>query len=235
MMEESRNGLFDRLAAPSPSGGNGDRHHTGPADRLPNGANGDLHLGGPVDRLPNGANGDSHLGGPADRLPNGANGDLLGSEAGPSGRDNRGRFTRANPGGPGNPFARRTAQLRRVLSGAVSEADMEAVARKLLEMARAGDVAAARLLLAYVLGQPAAAVDPDTLDVAEWQIYRKMPVPVAEMDGVTEGVPLELACTMIRSLVPYLTAVAAEKTVHLIPGEDEAKESRRAKRRKRAN
>lgn len=113
---------------------------------------------------------------------------------------------------------------------------MEAVARKLLEMARAGDVPAARLILAYVLGQPAAAVDPDTLDVAEWQIYRKMPVPVAEMNGVTEGMPLELACTMIRALVPYLTAVAAEMTVHLIPGEDEAsaKESRRAKRRKRA-
>ncbi len=226
MLEESRNGTnhaFDRLAAPSPNGGNGDPHH-GAADRFPNGANGELPSGA---RCPSpiGENGASHH--EEDRP----------LSIGDNGRDYRGRFTRGNPGGPGNPFARRTAQLRRVLTAAISEADIEAVARKLVEMAKTGDVPAARLILAYVLGQPAEPVDPDTLDLEEWEIYRKMPVAVAELDGVTEGVPLELACTMIRTLVPYLTAVAAEKTVHLIPGagEPSAKESRRAKRRKRAD
>lgn len=85
------------------------------------------------------------------------------------GRDARGRFTAGNLGGPGNPFARRVAALRTALLKAVTEADIDAIARQLVEQAKAGDVPACKLLFAYVLGKPAPAPNPDDLDWQELQ------------------------------------------------------------------
>ncbi len=79
--------------------------------------------------------------------PNGRNGD---------GRDARGRFTTGNPGGPGNPYARRVAELRSALLDAVTPEDVAALARALLAQAKGGDVAAARLVLSYAVGRPPA-------------------------------------------------------------------------------
>src|SRR5438093_553525 len=66
-----------------------------------------------------------------------------------SGRDARGRFTAHNKGGPGNPFARRVASLRQALLGAVAAEDLQAIITRMVEAAKQGDVAAARLVLAY--------------------------------------------------------------------------------------
>src|SRR5689334_10197691 len=76
------------------------------------------------------------------------------------GRDGKGRFTKGNPGGPGNPFARRVAALRTALLEVVTEDDIQEAAKRLIEKARQGDLAAIRLLYAYTLGKPAATVDP---------------------------------------------------------------------------
>jgi len=54
----------------------------------------------------------------------------------------------------GSGFARQAARLRRVLLEAVSEDDVAAVAGKLVELAREGDLAAIRLLLLYTPGKP---------------------------------------------------------------------------------
>ena len=43
---------------------------------------------------------------------------------GGSGRDVKGRFAAGNAGGPGNPFARQTAQLRAALVQRVTSEDM---------------------------------------------------------------------------------------------------------------
>jgi len=72
-----------------------------------------------------------------------------------------------NPGGPGNPFARRVGLLRSVLLDEVSEDDLCAVVRKLAKLARAGDLGAAKLLLSYTVGPPHAAPSPDDLDAHE--------------------------------------------------------------------
>src|SRR5262245_13738726 len=61
------------------------------------------------------------------------------------GRTARGRFAKGNAGGPGNPFARKTAALRSALINGLTDENMQAVAGKLLEMALAGDLDAARL------------------------------------------------------------------------------------------
>ena len=136
--------------------------------------------------------------------------DAAAAGQGDSGRDRQGRFVRGNAGGPGNPFARRVAQLRRTLCETVTEEDMQEVAKKLVEQARQGDVAAARLLLSYTIGQPTPAVDPDTLDLAEWDIHRRTPINVDEMRQFMSGIPTALICKIAGTLTPFLQARAAD-------------------------
>jgi hypothetical protein len=68
-------------------------------------------------------------------------------------RDGRGRFVKGSGGGPGNPYARRVARLRRELYRAVTPEDLRAVVRALVEKARAGDVAAIKELLDRTVGK----------------------------------------------------------------------------------
>src|SRR5262249_30762596 len=84
-----------------------------------------------------------------------------------NGHDARGRFAPGNKGGSGNPFARQVAALRQALLDAVSPDDVAAIAHALAAKAKAGDVPAARVLLGYLVGKPAPAPNPDTLDMEE--------------------------------------------------------------------
>jgi hypothetical protein len=63
------------------------------------------------------------------------------------GRDASGRFARGNRAGRGNPFAKRVAALRRTVYEAISEDDMRAVVRRIVEMALGGDIHAIREVL----------------------------------------------------------------------------------------
>src|SRR5436309_2435241 len=85
------------------------------------------------------------------------------------GRDSNGRFAQGNKGGPGNPFSRLVAALRQALLEEVTREDLLAIARKLKQMALEGDKGAARLLYSYTLGRPAPTVEPDRLDIEEFQ------------------------------------------------------------------
>src|SRR6476661_6548062 len=60
-------------------------------------------------------------------------------------RDPAGKFRHGNRGGPGNPFARRVAKLRQAMMDECAESDLRAVTRAMLELAKKGDVAAAKL------------------------------------------------------------------------------------------
>lgn len=76
------------------------------------------------------------------------------SPVGPNGgRDVSGRFTQGNPGGTGNPHAKRVAALREAMLAAVSEDDMRAILTKLVELAKDGHVPAAREVLDRCLGK----------------------------------------------------------------------------------
>src|SRR5205814_4344296 len=83
------------------------------------------------------------------------------------GREANGRWAKGNPGGPGNPFARRVAALRKVIIDRLTEEDLLAITEALLAKAKEGSVSAAKLLLAYGIGKPASAPDPDRLDGQE--------------------------------------------------------------------
>src|SRR5262249_24066865 len=105
-------------------------------------------------------------------------------------RDASGRFVKNNPGGPGNPYAHRVAALRSALLERVTEEDIHPIAARLVELARSGDVSAARLLFSYSLGKPAEAADPDGLDLHEWSLLRQGSAPTAEVMAPFNGLPV---------------------------------------------
>jgi len=81
------------------------------------------------------------------------------SDANPStnegnGRDDKGRFTIGNPGGPGNPHAAKVARLRTAMLEAVDEGDMKEIIGKLKELATGGNVSAIKEILDRCLGRP---------------------------------------------------------------------------------
>jgi hypothetical protein len=110
---------------------------------------------------------------------------------------------RGNPGGPGNPFRRRLSAYRRAICEVATDEDLKDLTRQMLARARSGDWAAATLALAYIVGKPAAATDPDADDVHEWQLRRQMPVTPHEIDRVLHGIPADVACAIVERLWPY--------------------------------
>ncbi len=112
-------------------------------------------------------------------------------------RDSHGRFAPGNQCGSGNPFARRVALLRTILLTSVHEEDIHGIVRKLIELAKNGDVAAARLVLGYSLGKPAETVDPDRMDIDEWQLNAETSVPLPDLTGLMSTLPAGGACKLL--------------------------------------
>ena len=70
-----------------------------------------------------------------------------------NGRDSGGRFAKGNPGGPGNPHARKVADIRRTLMETVTDNDLRQLVRTLVDKGKGGDVMAAREVLDRLLGK----------------------------------------------------------------------------------
>src|SRR5437868_11150264 len=98
-----------------------------------------------------------------------------------SGHEANGPWAKGNPGGPGNPFARRVAQLRKLILDNVSDEDLLAIVEALKAKAKEGSIGAAKLLLAYALGKPASAPDPDRLDGQELEHFKGKVLAVNEV------------------------------------------------------
>ena len=120
-------------------------------------------------------------------------------------RDANGRFAIGNDGGPGNPFARQTAALHSAFLQRATPQDMKAIADKLFEQAKAGNVVAAKLVLQYTIGKPAPAVQPDNLDAEEWEHSKTTAwKPLRELQmGMGPG--LEFPLMMARTSRPGFT------------------------------
>lgn len=95
------------------------------------------------------------------------------SPNGSNGRE-RGRFAPGNTGGPGNPFARRVGRLRSLILEAVSDDDLRAIVGKLVEQAKAGDLAAAREVFNRLVGKPTEAIDPDRMDLHAMRLIHEL-------------------------------------------------------------
>src|SRR6185295_8345855 len=93
------------------------------------------------------------------------------------------------------PFARRVAQLRKAFLVACRNEDIIAIAKSMIEKAKEGDAAAAKLVLAYGLGKPAETVDPDRLDIEEWNGFKETSHMMCDMkDMVLAPDPLLPLC-----------------------------------------
>src|SRR5205809_6619781 len=86
-------------------------------------------------------------------------------------RNGHGRFAAGNRGGPGNPFARRVAELRKAFVEAVTPEDLQKICQRFVTLAVFGDLAAAKFVLGYVPGKIPAPVNPDTVDQEELRMY----------------------------------------------------------------
>jgi len=104
------------------------------------------------------------------------------SERGPDGR-----FLHGNAGGPGNPHARQTAELRSALLDAIDADAIRRVIAALLTAAEEGDVAAARVLLERVFGRPA---DTETVQ----RIERLEEAVEARQQERPDGIDMRAAC-----------------------------------------
>jgi hypothetical protein len=127
-------------------------------------------------------------------------------------RDSHGRFTAGNHAGRGNPHARRMAALRQSLLSAATEERVRALGERLYAAALGGDWQAAGLFLRYVVGRPAEAVDPDRVDLDEWQMHRDGP----DFSEVLAAVRRILAKDALGILQ---TLAKAEEPVLLLPEE----------------
>ncbi len=105
---------------------------------------------------------------------------------------------------PGNPFARRVAALRQALVEAVTKEDLAAIARTMVEQARAGNVAAARFVASYVIGKPTPAPDPDRLDAQEWKNFKETAPMAKEMPQVAMAPDPKEPLRQVRIARPLL-------------------------------
>jgi hypothetical protein len=120
-------------------------------------------------------------------------------------QDKFGPFLPKNPGGPGNPYARRVAALRKAMQAAVTDDDIMAVTRALIEKAKKGDTAAARLVFQYALGKPQDAPDADRMDLHEWNQIKDESKVRKEMDDAVKGVNPDWAVWFMSMVRPYMT------------------------------
>jgi hypothetical protein len=72
----------------------------------------------------------------------------------PNGRDTSGRFVAGNKCSTGHAYHTRIHNLRRAIIAASTPKDIMEIVQKLAELAKAGDVAAAKVYLDYVVGRP---------------------------------------------------------------------------------
>jgi hypothetical protein len=115
-------------------------------------------------------------------------------------RDAKGRFVRNNDGGPGNPFGRRVAELRKILLRSATEENVQRLADMLREKAFAGDLAAAKLLLLHWIGKPKEVADPDRQDVEEWELTRQSIVRPEVVEEACASLPITVGLVTLPAI-----------------------------------
>jgi hypothetical protein len=151
-----------------------------------------------------------------------------------AGRDERGRFIKGNKGGPGNPVFRRLARLRTEFINAVGDGDIRDVVAGLLAKAKKGDVPAATLFLAYAIGKPAQAPDPDDADQDEWRRVDAYPSAFEATRALLDGVLRRHAVEIAEKALPADGEKAAERALQTSStAAQQIIEERKARRKKR--
>jgi hypothetical protein len=103
------------------------------------------------------------------------------------------------------------AARRQTLLDAVGPEDVAQVARKLRDLALAGDVAAAKVVLSHVIGKPAQAVHPDRLDLDEVKLLLESPLGTEVLTHAAFGAPLGAAKQILELMAQTRTAAEVLK------------------------
>jgi hypothetical protein len=148
-----------------------------------------------------------------------------GTEKKKGGRDKKGRFAPGNPGGPGNPFARQVGALRKAAAEAGTPEQVALVLRAMYEKAVCGDVAAAKVWLAYVAGRPSPPPDPDTLDAHELEVRRRSVLSTEDLHAA-QAIPARQMCWMARIAEPFVHARSEEELARGMGMQKEMEEAR---------
>jgi hypothetical protein len=101
------------------------------------------------------------------------------SPAGANGRSPNGRFSPGNAFGRGNPLAKKAQQFRTALSRAATVADVKAIAKKMIELAKAGDIQAAKLVFDRLIGP-----------VPNWDVMERLEnldVSIQTLEAASQG------------------------------------------------
>ncbi|MFO0968710.1 MAG: hypothetical protein U0793_24395 [Gemmataceae bacterium] len=106
----------------------------------------------------------------------------------------------------GNPYNRRVARLKRLLLEAVTDEEIVAIGKKLVQLALEGNVGAARVLFAHVLPK---GVEPDRVNMDEWEGYRQEQRMEEEMRPIMKSMEPEFALDIVRMLRPAASASKA--------------------------
>ena len=154
-----------------------------------------------------------------------------------SDRAPQGRFALGNKGGPGNPFARQVAEIRKLLLNTVPGERLAKIVLAMVEKAEAGDVAAAKLILQYTVGKPAEAVEPDRVEIDEHRLRTESTLSFEDWGPRVGDLPARTVNTLWNAVAPDMESealmpmVLGGLEVEAAPPEMKAKVERRAARR----
>jgi hypothetical protein len=96
------------------------------------------------------------------------------SPNGDNGRGPRGQFGKGNRYGKGNPQAKQAAAWRRALLQSIKPADLKAIIKKLVELARAGEPWAVREVLQRTLGSAVPTDALQRIEELEVKVFQEM-------------------------------------------------------------
>jgi hypothetical protein len=149
------------------------------------------------------------------------------------GRDGRGRFTKGNPGGPGNPFARQMAKLRQHLLNSASPEEIDFVKAQLMELIAKQNPLAIRMYFEFIIGKAGPAVDPDRLDIDEWRLLKETSPCLQDLHVLSNTFDIGMHLDMMRAARAKNTAVFEGRTSREQAKRAQQAEARLAKARAR--
>jgi hypothetical protein len=109
-----------------------------------------------------------------------------------------GKFLPGNKFGRGNPHYRRLAANRTAFLETVGPEQVKELAAQVFRRALAGDLEAAKIVLAYAIGRPGPAADPDRADLDEWQLLDGWPTLAQVMRALMDGAEVAEAVGMVQ-------------------------------------
>src|SRR5579859_7220393 len=156
-----------------------------------------------------------------------------GAPANETGHDKtNGRFTAGNRGGPGNPYSRHMAEMRRTMHDCVTRAQFEEVVRALTMQAAMGDLVAIKLFLQYMVGLPLPGKNPDEADLDDWKLRAARPSDGEAKEVILQRQPLDTVLVLAEVVDGVNHEKAAQQARDAVAA-DARKASKRARRQAR--